>query len=79
MAASWQVPCWKFEKLQIMPLEFEYLGSSEKSEKNTQILHIQGYNHQNLQGQMASIDRDTGNSNFKLGPDIQARNQSNFW
>ena len=33
MAASWQVPCWKFEKLQIMLLEFEYLGSSEKSEK----------------------------------------------
>ena len=36
----WWVPCWKFEKLQIMPLGFGYLGSSEKSEKNTQILHI---------------------------------------
>ena len=30
---SWQVPCWKFEKLQIMPLEFGYLESSEKSDK----------------------------------------------
>ena len=38
--ASWRVPCWKFEKLQIMPLGFGYLESSEKSEKNTQILHI---------------------------------------
>ena len=36
----WWVPCWKFEKLQIMPLGFGYLESSEKSEKNTQILHI---------------------------------------
>ena len=30
---SWRVPCWIFEKLQIMPLEFGYLESSEKSEK----------------------------------------------
>ena len=37
---SWRVPCWKFQKLQIMPLGFGYLESSEKSEKNTQILHI---------------------------------------
>ena len=37
---SWRAPCWKFEKLQIMPLGFGYLESSEKSEKNTQILHI---------------------------------------
>ena len=36
----WWAPCWKFEKLQIMPLGFRYLESSEKSEKNTQILHI---------------------------------------
>ena len=36
----WWAPCWKFEKLQIMPLGFGYLESSEKSEKNTQILHI---------------------------------------
>ena len=36
----WRAPCWKFEKLQIMPLRFGYLESSEKSEKNTQILHI---------------------------------------
>ena len=37
--ASWWVPCWKFEKLQIMLLEFGYFESSEKSENNTQILH----------------------------------------
>ena len=30
---SWRVPCWKFEKLQIMSLGFGYLESSEKSEK----------------------------------------------
>ena len=36
----WWAPCWKFEKLQTMPLGFRYLESSEKSEKNTQILHI---------------------------------------
>ena len=30
---SWQVPSWKFEKLQIMLLGFRYLESSEKSEK----------------------------------------------
>ena len=30
---SWQVPCWKFEKLQIMPLGSGYLESSEKSKK----------------------------------------------
>ena len=29
----WRVPCWKFEKLQIMLLGFGYLESSEKSEK----------------------------------------------
>ena len=29
----WWAPCWKFEKLQIMPLGFGYLESSEKSEK----------------------------------------------
>ena len=29
----WQASCWKFEKLQIMPLGFGYLESSEKSEK----------------------------------------------
>ena len=39
-SASTMAPCWKFEKLQIMPLGFGYLESSEKSEKNTQILHI---------------------------------------
>ena len=36
----WWAPCWKFEKLQIMPLGFGYLESSEKSEKNTQMQHI---------------------------------------
>ena len=36
----WQAPCWKFEKLQIIPLGFGYLESSEKSEKKTQILHM---------------------------------------
>ena len=37
----WRAPCWKFEKLQIMPLGFGYLESSEKSiKKNTQIPHI---------------------------------------
>ena len=30
---SWRAPCWKFEKLQIMPLGFGYLDSSEKSGK----------------------------------------------
>ena len=35
------VPCWKFEKLQIMPLGFGYLESSEKSEKKcTNTTHI---------------------------------------
>ena len=29
----WRAPCWKFEKLQIMPLGFGYLKSLEKSEK----------------------------------------------
>ena len=29
----WWAPCWKFEKLQTMPLGFRYLESSEKSEK----------------------------------------------
>ena len=38
--ASCWAPCWKFEKLQIMLLEFGYLESSVKSEKNTQILQI---------------------------------------
>ena len=28
-----RAPCWKFEKLQIMPLGFGHLESSEKSEK----------------------------------------------
>ena len=37
---SWWMPCWKFEKLQIMPLGSGYLGSSEKSEKNTNTIHI---------------------------------------
>ena len=37
---SQQAPCWKFQKLQIMLLGFGSLESSEKSEKNTQILHI---------------------------------------
>ena len=36
-----RAPCWKFEKLQIMPLEFGYLESSEKSEKKyTNTTHI---------------------------------------
>ena len=40
-SASTMVPCWKFEKLQIMPLGFGYLESSEKSEKKyTNITHI---------------------------------------
>ena len=35
----WWAPCWKFEKLQIMPLG--YLESSEKSEKKyTNTTHI---------------------------------------
>ena len=39
---SWQVPCWKFEKLQIMLLEFGYLKSLEKSEKKyTNTTHIE--------------------------------------
>ena len=29
----WWAPCWKFEKLQTMPLGFRYLESLEKSEK----------------------------------------------
>ena len=34
-------PCWKFEKLQIMPLEFGYIESSEKSDKKyTNTTHI---------------------------------------
>ena len=37
----WWAPCWKFEKLQIMPLEFGYLESSEKSEKKyTNTTHL---------------------------------------
>ena len=37
----WWVPCWKFEKLQIMPLGFRYLDSLEKSEKKyTNTTHI---------------------------------------
>ena len=38
---SWRVPCWKFEKLQIMLLGFGYLESSEKSgKKYTNSTHI---------------------------------------
>ena len=41
VCASWRVPCWKFEKLQIMLLGFGYLESSEKSEKQyTNTTHI---------------------------------------
>ena len=37
----WRAPCWKFEKLQTMPLGFGYLESSEKSEKKyTNTTHI---------------------------------------
>ena len=40
-SASTMTPCWKFEKLQIMPLGFGYLESSEKSEKKyTNTTHI---------------------------------------
>ena len=36
----WWAQCWKFEKLQIMPLEFRYLESSEKSEKKIHKYYI---------------------------------------
>ena len=36
----WWAPCWKFEKLQAMPLGFRYLESSEKSEKKIHKYHI---------------------------------------
>ena len=64
------VQYWKFEKMQIMPLGFEYLESSEKSEKITKILHQYSNYMSKLEDWMADTNGDTAISKFDSGPDF---------